>query len=338
MIEFHPDKLQHPAHHRVGGGFRNPWPRAEQHGFRDFLRWVAERRRNPRRPDPEPSSFTISAPQFVVPRAVPDELTITWVGHTSFLLQMGGLNVLIDPMWSKRASPVQFAGPKRWVPAAVEFDGLPPIDIVVISHDHYDHLDAGTVSRLASRYPAASWFCPLGVGAFLRERGAREVTERDWWQEAGVAGVQLTCVPAQHFSGRTLGRRDRTLWSGWTIRSRHHNLFFGGDTALHPEFTTIAARCGPFDLAILPIGAYEPRWFMGSVHMNPEDCIQAVAQVSTAQAGKPLTLAAAHWGTFKLTDEPLDEPPVRMRTAWQAAGMDMSRLWIMRHGETRRLG
>jgi len=331
-------KLDRPAHHRSEGGFRNPWPKAEQHGFGDFLKWVVERRRKPRRPDPDPATFERTAPRFIVPRATPEELTLTWVGHTSFLIQIGGLNVLIDPMWSERASPVQFAGPRRMVPPAVDFDRLHPIDVVLISHDHYDHLDAGTVSRIAARYPAATWFAPLGVGAFLRQRGARDVTERDWWEEAMVAGaLRLTCTPAQHFSGRTLGRRDRTLWCGWTLRSRDHNLFFGGDTALHPEFAAIASRCGPFDLAILPIGAYEPRWFMGSVHMNPEDCMMAVNRLNAAQGGVNVTLAAAHWGTFKLTDEPMDEPPARMRSAWQSNGLDSNRLWIMRHGETRKL-
>jgi N-acyl-phosphatidylethanolamine-hydrolysing phospholipase D len=339
MMEVDRNRMERPAHHRRQGGFRNPWPHAEQHGFRDFLKWVVERRRNARRPDPDPSIFARSAPQFVVPRATPQELTLTWVGHTSFLIQIGGLNVLVDPMWSARASPVQFAGPKRWVPPAVDFDRLPPIDIVVLSHDHYDHLDAGTVSRIVSRYPAVQWFAPLGVGTFLRQRGARDVTERDWWQDATAArGLRVTCVPAQHFSGRTLARRNRTLWCGWTLRSGQHALFFGGDTALHPEFGAIASRCGPFDLAILPIGAYDPRWFMGSVHMDPEDCMKAFSELNAAQAGRSVTLVAAHWGTFKLTDEPMDEPPARMRSAWLANGMDSNRLWIMRHGETRKHG
>jgi N-acyl-phosphatidylethanolamine-hydrolysing phospholipase D len=264
-------------------------------------------------------------------------VTITWIGHTSFLIQLAGVNLLIDPVWSARASPVQFVGPKRWVPPGVEFDRLPPIDLVLLSHDHYDHLDAGTVSRLAARYPAALWFAPLGVGAFLRERGVRDVTDHDWWQEATVGALRLACVPAQHFSGRTLGKRNTTLWCGWTLRSPRHSILFAGDTALHPEFETIASRYGPFDLAILPIGAYEPRWFMGSVHMNPDDCLMAVEQLDAKEHGRPLTVAAAHWGTFKLTDEPMDEPPARMRSLWDAAGRDRSQLWIMRHGETRRL-
>ena len=328
-----------PAHHRPAGGFRNPWPSAQLHGFLDFLKWsLVERRRNPRRPDPDPHVFVRVAPEFVAPRAAPDRLTITWVGHTSFLVQMAGLNILTDPVWSERASPVQFLGPRRWVPPAVEFDRLPPIDVVVLSHDHYDHLDAATISRLAARYPAIAWYAPLGVGAFLRQHGAREVTERDWWEESEVGSLRLTCVPAQHFSGRTLGKRDTTLWCGWAFRSPDYSLLFGGDTALHPEFGAIGSRCGPFDVAILPIGAYEPRWFMGAVHMNPEDCMKAVVQLSAAQGGRRLVMAAAHWGTFKLTDEPMDEPPARMREQWEASGLDARDLWIMRHGETRTIG
>ncbi len=325
-----------PSHHRPDGGFRNPWPSAQLHGFMDFLKWsLIERRRNPRRPDPDPRTFARVAPEFIVPRAAPDQLTITWVGHTSFLLQIAGLNVLTDPIWSERASPLRFIGPRRWVPPAVDFDRLPPIDVVMLSHDHYDHLDATTISHIAGRYPAVAWFAPLGLGKFLRTRGAREVTERDWWQESVIGTLRLTCVPAQHFSGRRLGSRNNTLWCGWTLRSPHHVLFFAGDTALHPEFGTIGQRCGPFDVAILPIGAYEPRWFMGPVHMNPEDCVKAVAQLATAQNERRLIMTAAHWGTFKLTDEPMDEPPARMREQWRAAGLNANDLWIMRHGETR---
>jgi N-acyl-phosphatidylethanolamine-hydrolysing phospholipase D len=329
-------KMRVPAHHRPGGGFRNPWPSAQMHGFLDFLKWsLIERRRNLRRPDPDPSAFTRVAPAYSVPRGAPDLFTITWVGHTSFLIQIAGLNLLTDPVWSDRASPVQFAGPRRWVPPAVDFDRLPPIDAVILSHDHYDHLDSSTVSRLAERYPAAKWYAPLGVGDFLRRQGARDVIERDWWEESALGDLRLTCLPAQHFSGRTLGKRNSTLWCGWALRTEDNSLFFAGDTALHPEYGSIATRCGPFDVAILPIGAYEPRWFMGSVHMNPEDCIDAVDQLETGQHGARLVMAAAHWGTFKLTDEPMDEPPARMRERWRAAGRDSEDLWIMQHGETR---
>lgn len=277
----------------------------------------------------------MSAPGFVFPRPEPSQFTITWVGHSSFLLQIGGLNLLLDPIWSRRASPFQSFGPSRRVPPAIDFDSLPPIDAVVLSHDHYDHLDARTVKRLIRRYPAIVWFTPLGVGRFLRTRGARDARECDWWDESAVGSLRLTCVPAQHFSGRRLDNRNATLWCGWTIRSDHHSVLFAGDTALHPEFPAIASRCGPFDAAILPIGAYEPRWFMGAVHMNPEDSIAAIQHLLEKQRGRKLVLIGAHWGTFKLTDEPFDEPPVRTRAAWRGARLPEDDLWVMRHGETR---
>ncbi|MFN2635539.1 MAG: MBL fold metallo-hydrolase [Gemmatimonadaceae bacterium] len=329
------EKMALPAHHRPGGGFRNPWPSARSHGFMDFLKWtLVERRKRP--PADRPIiKFPLALPNFVVPRAEPEKLTITWVGHTSFLVQLGSLNLLIDPVWSERASPVSFAGPRRLTAPGVNFDRLPPIDAVVLSHDHYDHLDARTIRRLIERYPAILWYCPLGVGAFLRKRGARDVTERDWWETAENGKIDLTAVPAQHFSGRRLGKRNQTLWCGWVLKSRHHSVFFAGDTALHPEFADIARRCGPFNVAILPIGAYEPRWFMGSVHMNPGDCLEAFQTIETSHPGYPVKLVAAHWGTFKLTDEAVDEPPRLMRELWAAARLGTEDLCILRHGETR---
>lgn len=325
-----------PAHHRPDGGFRNPWPSARLHGFGDFLKWsLVERRRKPRRPDPGPEAFPRAVPGFVFPRANPETTTVTWVGHTTFLLQIGGINVLTDPIWSERASPVPFAGPRRHVPPAVDFDALPPVDLVVMSHDHYDHLDSRTIRRLAKRYPAAVFVAPLGVGKTLKRFGVRDVVEKDWWENTIFCSLKLTCVPAQHFSGRGLTNRNRTLWCGWVIESERYRVLFGGDTALHPEFGAIVSRCGPVDTTILPIGAYEPRWFMGTVHMNPEDCLTAVNAMRHAQAGKPITVIASHWGTFKLTDEPLDEPPRWMRELWSASDNANADLMILRHGETR---
>lgn len=323
-----------PAHHRPGGGFRNPWSSARTHGFLDFLKWtLLERRPDPERARREPVTFPRAVPAFVVPRPDPLRLTITWIGHSTFLLQLGGVNLLLDPIWSERASPLPFAGPRRRVPPGVDFAALPPIDAVVLSHDHYDHLDTVTVRRLIRRYPAIVWLAPLGVGNFLRRRGAREVRECDWWDELAVASLRVTCVPAQHFSGRRLDNRNATLWCGWSIRSAHHNVLFAGDTALHPEFAVIGARCGPIDVAILPIGAYEPRWFMGPVHMDPEDCLIALGQLRAT--ARRIVLVGGHWGTFKLTDEPIDEPPARTRANWRAAGLPEDDLWVMQHGETR---
>lgn len=317
---------------RKGHRFANPWPGFERHGFADFLRWTLERMRKGGGRSGNPPELARHG--IIVPRPDPATLTATWIGHTTVLLQIGGMNILTDPVWGKRASPLAFAGPKRLSPPGVDFDELPVIDAVIISHNHYDHLDTPTVNRLVRRFPAAAWRVPLGVAEFLRARGAADVEELGWHESAALGKLRFDCVPAQHFSGRGLRDRNRTLWCGWVISSASHSIFFAGDTALNPSFAGIGNRYGPFDLALMPIGAYDPRWFMRSVHMDPEECVSAVKLLAPFASEAPLLLAT-HWGTFKLTDEPIDEPPLRMRTAWDAAGFPAEKLWIARLGETR---
>jgi len=331
-------------HRRADGTFYNPWPDAAPHGFGDFLRWsVLERWRTPRAPDPAPGWLPRAEPRFARPRAAADAITATWVGHSTFLLQIGGLNVLTDPMWSDRASPVSFAGPRRHAAPGVALAALPPIDVVLQSHDHYDHLDDATVRAIAAAHPDAQWFVPLGVAAWLGARGVRRVRELDWWGDAAVESKgeatrqagRVTCLPAQHFAGRGLTTRDRTLWCGWSLRCGDRAVCFAGDSGLHPEFELIARRAGPFDLALLPIGAYAPRWFMRPVHADPADAIEAYAALVRGNGGRRLVCGGMHWGTFKLTDEPLDEPPRVMRERWTAAGWPADDLWIPGCGETR---
>jgi N-acyl-phosphatidylethanolamine-hydrolysing phospholipase D len=327
-----------PPHHDPAGGFRNPWPDAKPAGTSDVLRWQADRRRNPRAPNPPPGFFPRATPSYTKPRAAPDQLTATWVGHSTVLLQVGGLNFLTDPMWSKRASPLWFIGPKRLTPAAVDFDALPPIDVVLQSHNHYDHLDTRTVRRIARHHPDATWYTPLGLTPKLRRWGARKVVERDWWETAEHDRAVIGCAPAQHFSARGLRDRNRTLWCGWTVQVGARRVYFAGDSALHPEFGEIAERFGPFDLVLLPVGAYEPRWFMHRVHMNPEDALEAYRALRGPYADVPSpAMMAIHWGTFRLTDEPADEPPSRVRRLWAEAGLADEKLWVLKHGETRRL-
>lgn len=277
------------------------------------------------------------APAYRTPRASAERLTLTWVGHATFLIQIGGLNVLTDPMWSERASPVRFAGPRRLVPAAVVFEKLPPIDLVLLSHNHYDHLDDWTVRQLAARHPHARWLAPLGLAPFLRDRGVANPLELDWWEDEQVGPLTLASVPARHFSSRSPRDTNRTLWCGWSIASDTRRVLFGGDSAYHPEFPAIGERCGPFHAVLLPIGAYDPRWFMGSVHMNPEEAVRAFQDLVRPQPSLSAVMVGMHWGTFKLTDEPMDEPPARARAAWQAAGLDPGLLWVLAHGETREM-
>ena len=335
------------SHHRPNGGFRNPWPDGEPPGFGALLRWrLVDRLRAPIQPDPPRGSLPRHTPSIVAPRAAPGHRSVTWIGHATVLLQLGALNVLTDPMWGERASPVQWLGPRRLMPPGLEFDALPPIDIVLLSHNHYDHLDAPTVRRVARQFPDASWLCPLRLGELLRSLGVRHVNERDWWESIVVPAATgaeargafvATCTPARHFSARGLGDRGDTLWCGWAIATDGVSVYFAGDTALHPEFGAIAGAAGPFDLVMLPIGAYEPRWFMGSVHMNPEDAIEAYRALTAASAA-PAPCLTLHWGTFRLTDEPVEEPPARFAARWREAGLPDDANWTLAIGETRRFG
>ncbi len=280
---------------------------------------------------------SVVASRFDVPRAAATALTATWTGHATVLLQLGRLNVLTDPMWSRRASPVSWVGPPRLVPPPFPLHELPPIDVVLISHNHYDHLDRTTVQQLARQEQGAVWFAPLGLAQTLRRWGVREVCELDWWDEAIAGEATVACVPARHFSARTPWNRDQTLWAGWTVSADGWRALFAGDTAYHPEFGGIAARYGPFDLVLLPVGAYEPRWFMGSVHMNPDDALAAYEDLCAAHPDTvPPAMLPIHWGTFRLTDEPVDEPPMRTLACWAEAGLPRENLWLSALGETRR--
>jgi N-acyl-phosphatidylethanolamine-hydrolysing phospholipase D len=319
-----------PSHHRPGGGFRNPWVAEAVPGYGSLLKWMlVHRTTRPRPTDPDPSVFARVRPAFVAPRAPVSQLTVTWVGHSSVLIQLDGRNILTDPMWSERASPVQFAGPRRWVPPAVGFAELPPLDIVLLSHNHYDHLDDATVRRLTRAHPQATWILPLGLAGFVQQRGARQVIELDWWQEHATPALRIVATPALHFSSRGIGDRGATLWCGFALAAASgRRVFFAGDTGFHPEFARIGERCGPFDVALMPIGAYEPRWFMRYLHMNPEEAVAAFRAVNAR------VMVPIHWGTFKLTDEAMDEPPVRARAAWNAARLPPDRYRQLAHGET----
>jgi len=216
---------------------------------------------------------------------------------------------------------------------------LPPLDVVLLSHSHYDHLDKPAVRRLAKAHPQATWVVPLGLATYLRGWGVREIVELDWWQETVVNALRITATPARHFSARRLGDRNRTLWCGFAFELDGTRAFFAGDTAYHQEFGDVGARCGPFDFVMIPIGAYAPRWFMHVVHVDPDEAVQIYQDLVKPHAGSPRPLMLGiHWGTFRLTDEPMDEPPRRTAERWRAVGLDEACLWIARCGETRAFG
>jgi len=329
-----------PPHHRPDGRFRNPWPGSVEHGFGDALKWMFDRARTGKlgfRAHGTPPAAV--APLTVAARANPAECRITWIGHSSFLIQIGGLNVLTDPVFADRVSPVRWAGPRRLSPPGLALDALPPIDLVLQSHDHYDHFDADAIRALALRSSSTVWCAPLGLASRLRKLGVQHVTECDWLDSADpVPGAHVTCIPARHFSGRSLTDRNATLWCGWTLSAGAHRVYFAGDSAFHPDFAAIGEREGPFDAVLMPIGAYDPRWFMSAVHMDPEEAVAAFAAIRSAHPAHPCVMAAMHWGTFVLTDEAVDEPPRRARAAWELHRLDTAALWMFAPGETRVLG
>jgi L-ascorbate metabolism protein UlaG (beta-lactamase superfamily) len=255
--------------------------------------------------------------------------TVTWIGHATLLVQVDGVNVLTDPHFSDRASPLSWAGPRRLTPPGLAFEALPPIDVVVISHDHYDHLDRRSVERLAATHKPL-FLVPLGLKAWFASLGIERVLELDWWDHHRVGTVTLTCTPLQHWSGRTPFDRDRRLWGGWAIAGRERRVLFTGDTGYYAGFREIGARLGPFDLALVAIAAYEPRAIMSQTHTTPEEALRIFADAGAR------TFVAMHWGTFDLADEPLDEPPRRLRAAARAQHVPDERVWVLAHGETRR--
>jgi N-acyl-phosphatidylethanolamine-hydrolysing phospholipase D len=225
---------------------------------------------------------------------------------------------------------VRFAGPRRLTPPGLRFEDLPPIHVVLISHDHFDHLDEATVNRLAEVH-RPRFYVPLGHAAWFADLGIREVVELDWWDARVERGLTLTCVPVQHWTARSYFEQNRRLWSGWTVAGRERRLFFGGDTGYwEPYFREIGLRLGPFDLAAISIGAYEPAAMMRLTHTTPEQSLRIFDDVGGHR------FVAMHWGTFDLADEPLTEPPARLQAEARRLGLDPDRIWILQPGETRR--
>jgi N-acyl-phosphatidylethanolamine-hydrolysing phospholipase D len=260
------------------------------------------------------------------PPALDRNPALTWIGHATFFVRMDGAAFLTDPVFSERASPLPFAGPKRLVPPGVPLSALPRLDFALLSHDHYDHTDLPTVRRLAER--AVPFVVPTGVGELVRGAGGRVVAELEWWQSAEIAGMTVTCVPARHFSGRGLADRNRRLWAGFVVAGRTRRFYHAGDTAIFDGFAEIGRRLRPLDLACLPIGAYEPRAMMGPIHLNPEEAVRAARDLDARAT------AGMHFGTFDLADEPLDEPPRRFLAEAAAHGLGES-AFVMAIGETR---
>ena len=314
-----------PAHHRERG-FVNTTPGDPRPGLWARVSFFASR-----------MFATTFAPRTAVfPRAANDGRalrenraapTLTWVGHATLLVQIAGVNVLTDPQWSERASPLSFAGPRRFMPPALAFEALPPVHVVVISHDHYDHLDVATVRRLAASYHPR-FFVPLGMKAWFADLGITDDDELDWWEERTVRGVTVTFVPAHHWSQRAPWDTNRRLWGSWVLSGSDRRLYFPGDTAYFDGFTEIAARVGPIDVAALPIGAYLPAVIMKPSHLDPRQALDAFADL------RARVMVPIHFGTFDLAEEPLEEPSRLLEQLARARAV-IDRVWILKHGETR---
>lgn len=309
--------------HFDGERFRNhePIPHA---GLADLLRWQRERDVGPWREHVENEPFEPPPARVFGGRA-----RVTFVNHSTLLVQMDGLNVLTDPIWSERASPVPFAGPRRVRPPGVSFEALPKIDVVLVSHNHYDHMDVETLRAIASR-DRPRVFVGLGNLPILERAGIEGAAELDWWQEASLGeGLRLFSVPAQHFSQRGIGDRDRGLWSGYVLEGPSGRVYFAGDTGYGRHFAEIRERLGPVRLALLPIGAYRPRWFMSPVHIDPEEAVRAARDL---EAG---TSVGMHFGTFILADDGEKEPLIDLEKALGEAGAQAPRFWVLGFGEGR---
>jgi N-acyl-phosphatidylethanolamine-hydrolysing phospholipase D len=312
--------------HHTKNGFRNLAP-IERGGLTVTVPFLARRLAGLFRDRSGAPPVVPNDGAFLRENARHSKPTVTWIGHATVLVQMDHVTFLTDPIWSDTASPLSMLGPRRFAPPALGIDALPPLDFVLISHNHYDHLDLPTLRKLAAR--GTEFFVPLRVGDLLRAQGIGAVHELDWWETRPTKGVEVSCVPSQHWSGRGLTDQRATLWSGWVVSGPTRRFYFAGDTGYFPGLKEIGRRLGPFGLAALPIGAYEPKAMMKDVHLDPEEALQAGLDVGAEH------MLGMHYGTFDLTDEPLDDPPRRFRAAAALRGLSDEQVWLPPLGETR---
>ncbi len=304
--------------------YRNSYLPADP-GIFDLLRWQFTRQA-----PPKPQTFPLIRNDPAAIRANKERPSLTWVGHSTFLVQIEGVNFLTDPMFSDRASPFPFGGPRRVTPVGLALDDLPHIHFVLVSHNHYDHLDAPSVKALLRRQSddPPAFVVPDGLGRWFRRRGFPRVIDLGWWENAEVAGLRVHVVPVQHWSQRIPFIVNRSLWSGFVVEGKKGRLLFPGDTGYSEDFRDIRARLGPMNLSLLPIGAYEPRWFMKPMHIGPEDAVRIHRDLESKLS------VAMHWGTFSLTDEPFDEPPRLLRETMKSEKIPETDFRIIGHGET----
>ena len=294
----------------------------EEKGFRDLIKWATNRKQGEW---VELSEEMIGYGPRPEERIADSTQVFTYVNHSTFLIQTDGLNILTDPVWSKRVSPFSFMGPKRMRPPGIKFEDLPEIDYVLISHNHYDHLDISTVKKLKERYNP-TFIVPLGVDLYLNRKGISKTVVLDWWQETSVSdSVDVAAVRAQHFSSRGPFDRDKTLWAGFVIKSPTGNIYYAGDTGYNNFFKEIGERYAPIKTALIPIGAYIPRWFMSPVHVDPQQAVQIHKDVNAELS------IGMHYGTFPLADDGHDDPINELKEALEG---EASNFILIKEGES----
>jgi L-ascorbate metabolism protein UlaG (beta-lactamase superfamily) len=306
---------------------RTPGPNAKPMTAFSFIR--ARIKRDPATWSPWPDH--IENTPYPLPSAdiPPGAANITFIGHSAFLIRLPGLNILTDPVFSKRCSPFSFAGPSRVRAPGIPLANLPQIDLTLLSHNHYDHMDLASLRKLRRRFPNMHIIAPLGNAAYLAKHRLAGAEELDWWQSSTLSDARITATPARHFAARWLNDRNQTLWAGYVLEHRGTKIYFAGDTGYTKFFQKIRHRLGAPDIALLPIGAYEPRWFMNVVHMNPADAVKAFNDLI------PTTAIGMHFGTFQLTAEPIDQPLKDLALAKAEAGLAEDAFITLDVGETR---
>jgi L-ascorbate metabolism protein UlaG (beta-lactamase superfamily) len=303
--------------------YRNLQPPFEPQPLSRVLKWaVGDKLRGKRRRSPKrfPGMRVVEPDRAVLASGVP---SLTWVGHATWLIRLGGQSILTDPVWSGSLGP----GITRNVRPGISIEEARPT-VVLVSHNHRDHLDAATIRRLGA---GPTYVVPAGLGPFFTRKGADKVVELEWWGRTQVGDLTINFVPSQHWSQRGPTDKNETLWGGFVVEEHQKRVYFAGDTAYFDGFAEIGRRFPGIDAALLPIGAYDPEWFMRVQHMNPEDALNAFQSLGAR------VLCAMHWGTFKLTDEPLDEPPRLLEELCQRRGIPEDQVWVAAIGETRRL-
>ena len=299
--------------------FKNTNEEAAGKSFRDFLKWT----------------FTNKKPELVAIdssdewKELDSESTdyMVWIGHATYLINKDNLTILTDPVFSKRASPVRFAGPKRLIPPAIPIDKLPKIDVITVSHNHYDHLDLRSLKKIYKANPNAIFLVPKGDKRRLKRRGIENVIEFLWWEEIEIKGSKFTFTPVQHWSARGIADRNKSLWGGWFMNLKTETIYHAGDTGYSKDFIETKKRLGSPSISLIPVGAYAPRWFMKTNHVNPPEAIQIAIDLESERN------FGMHWGTFQLTDEEILEPPKLLKESLRDQGLPDNFFNILRPGQ-----